>query len=527
MRIGIDFGTTFSLSACLAVGVPTPLLKDNLSIPSVFYYDSNAGVLTGQSAENAGESINNVKNMKREIKMDIKSSTTNFIADGRTFTNKQIVGYILKEVVETANELIKENALVDDGNNEVIISIPAKFGLREMEFIRDAAQIKKEDGGPGLNNVAFIREPVAAALAYFNAVSLSDNTNILVYDLGGGTCDVAVVTSKNSRKEQYEVVDYGMLRTGGRLWDEELVKYAISQLQPLCPNTQLDGSTPQAFHYREEIRKKAEKIKRLLSTSSNAYLRVVIDAAIKEILITREKFEELTAHLINQTMDLVKKVVAAVKQKDPSLKIDYIVCVGGSSNMPQVEAKIKEMFSDMPQENIRKFKPGEAIALGAAIYSKYVTSDDLNNNPETIHVQNIASFSYGARYIQNYEKYKDKNRHRIFNIIKKGELLPAQGKSTCCALEGRDGIVSQHIHMFEADNEYNRDEPYLPELGKHIGVVEVSGIPNLEEGDDFITTMKISPSGLMTVTAIHVKSQKEGTVEIKLRGFGDDDDDDD
>ena len=172
---------------------------EKYGVPSLFYYDESDGVLIGEEAEEAGQG-NQAKNLKREIKLELNST---FIADGKLFSAKEIVGYILDYLKEWSLQVAKTK-LIDEPLEGVVISVPAAFEHNEKAFIRKAAEIANSKGGPGLKVLGLIKEPVAAALAYF------DNTKILVYDLGGGTCDIAIVKSDEYAVEKYTVIDSDM-----------------------------------------------------------------------------------------------------------------------------------------------------------------------------------------------------------------------------------------------------------------------------------------------------------------------------
>lgn len=224
MKIGIDFGTSFSLPATSYLDQNVILLPGGkYGIPSVFYYSDWDGVLIGEEAERAGQG-SEARNMKREIKLELNSS---FTADGKTFSAKQIVGYILNFIKENAIATAKEK-LINDNLEGVVISVPAAFKHNEKALIKEAAEIPASQGGPQLKVLGFIKEPVAAALSYFKT-SLSDKTKVLVYDLGGGTCDIAIVEANSSLKEKYTVVDSDMLRLGGKNWDAKLESYMIHE----------------------------------------------------------------------------------------------------------------------------------------------------------------------------------------------------------------------------------------------------------------------------------------------------------
>ena len=211
MKIGIDFGTSFSLPAIYYLGTQKMLLPaGKYGIPSVFYYDSWDGVVIGEEAEDLGQG-ENARNLRREIKLDLNSS---FSANGRTFTAKEIVGYILKYVKDIALNTASEN-LINETLDGVVLSVPANFSHNEKQIIKEAAEIPEQNGGPGLRVLGLIKEPVAAALSYFEE-PLSDGTRILVYDLGGGTCDVAIVEANSSLVEKYDVKATETVRRGGK-----------------------------------------------------------------------------------------------------------------------------------------------------------------------------------------------------------------------------------------------------------------------------------------------------------------------
>ena len=177
MKIGIDFGTSFSLPAVPYLDTNIVLLPSGkYGIPSVFYYDEWEGVLVGEDAENAGQG-EEAKNLKREIKLELNS---NFVADGRSFSAKQIVGYILNNVKENALSAAKAKLMNEDLEG-VVISVPAAFSHNEKEFIKQAAEIPASQGGPGLNVLGFIAIPVSALGLVFKLFSYSAKL-ILVRD---------------------------------------------------------------------------------------------------------------------------------------------------------------------------------------------------------------------------------------------------------------------------------------------------------------------------------------------------------
>lgn len=402
MKIGIDFGTSFSLPAVPYLDTNIILLPSGkYGIPSVFYYDEWEGVLVGEDAENAGQG-EEAKNLKREIKLELNS---NFVADGRSFSAKQIVGYILNNVKENALAAAKAK-LINDDLEGVVISVPAAFSHNEKEFIKQAAELPVSQGGPGLNVLGVIKEPVAAALAYFKT-SLADKTRILIYDLGGGTCDVAIVEANSAINEKYTVIDSDMKRIGGKDWDSRLEDYICREVEK-----QSGLSIANNPGYKEKIKRAAISTKHSFSEKvgesyrDRVRARVEVNGKSYNVPITKVMFDELTMGLLNQTIQMACELV----YRNNAYPIDKVVCVGGSSNMPQVMEGLKKAF---PGKEIQIYEPEKAIAIGAGIYAQFCDGKDS-------FLSDIASFSYGIKCWKNDEHKEE----IIVNLIKMGDRLP-------------------------------------------------------------------------------------------------------
>ena len=487
MKIGIDFGTTFSLPAVYVNGNVSVLLPGGAyGIPSVFYRDAKVGVLIGKPAENRGRL--KPKNVVRNIKMLISdTSTTSIRLDGRNFTKKEIVGSIINEVIKIAREEMERKQLASTDVEGVVISVPAAFDIRELDFIKKAAEIYANTKVLG-----FIREPVAAAISYFNAPSAEDEKTVLVYDLGGGTCDVAIVRSDKNSAEWYTVLASDMRRIGGRDWDKVLVE--LIKVKCRAENANIEFSAKD----EEKIRLEALNVKHNLSRLESVSSEVEVDGEVYDFDITREEFEKKSSELLMSTLNMVD----SLKNKFGG-KIDYIVCVGGSSNMPQVKAAFNEKY---PHIELKLFEPEKAIAFGAAIYANHLTEEN--------YLRDICKFSYGARYIENYDKYKDLNRKIICNIIYKDDALPASGKSTSFNID--DGTTSTYIAIYESEC---KDDRYQPENGKCIGEIRLTGLKDSRKGDATLLTMTIDRSGLMHLKAVDKRTKKSVEADIQLDDY--------
>ena len=457
MRIGIDFGTTFSLPAGMINGAPVTLLPGGeYGIPSVFYYDEYAP-----------------QNAVRNIKMEISEHTGNFELDGRTFTKKEIVRHILKEVATTARNETERRQLTSQSIEGAVITVPAKFQMPEMNFIKEVA----EDSG--IKVLGIIPEPVAAAIAYFKAPNAEDKKTIMVYDLGGGTCDVAIVRADKNAEHWYTVIDSNMRRIGGRNWDKNVVEVIKKECRKKNPNVTFDDEA------EGRIYKAAVTVKENLSTLEKAQARVNIKGRTYTCMITREEFEQATKELMQTILKMVREMV-----QNCSSKIDYIVCVGGSSNMPQVKQMLQK---DNPDIEIKLYEPEKAIAFGATIYAENLFTDNF--------LRDICRFSYGARYVEDYDKYHDLDRLRVYNIIYRDTPLPASGKSSSYKIHDGD---QTYIAIYESDC---KDYQYLPENGTQIGEIRIEGVHDAKKDDETKLTMTIEKNGLMTLKAVDQRTQ--------------------
>lgn len=480
MFLGIDFGTSFSQVSTMYLDQPLLLLNPGeYGIPSAFYYDRDCGILIGQDALDAGQG-EAAANLVTEVKMAILSGKS-FVLDGKTFSAKDIIKEIYKTLILKAVQVAKKRS-INTNIEGVVISVPAKFGMQERGLIAEAARECLETTQVPIR--AIIKEPVAAAISYYNT-ELEDNKYILVYDLGGGTCDVALVRSDSSSAEHYTVVDSDMVRLGGRNWDEELVKY-ITQIIENKSGISIKGNVG----YEEKIRRTAITVKHDLSdpTKSRSIARVELNGRIYTTPISKTVFDEITAHLLRQTLDCLQDVY---DKHSTSCKIDEIICVGGSSNMLQVEEGLLKRF---PKCKIRLYEPEHAVVNGATIYA---------NMPQINVLKDVASFSYGTDCTTHYG-YPD-NKEIVSNIIIKGARLPVtQSKNFYTVKEGQE-IVPFCIYESEyTDDEYDIEIPDK----RFVGTVELKLPPNSPKGLELRCQLSLNAEGMLEVTASEPSGNK-------------------
>lgn len=480
MFLGIDFGTSFSQISTIYLGKPLLLLNPGeYGIPSEFYYDRDCGILVGQEALDAGQGYA-AENLISEVKMAILSGKS-FTLDGRTFTAKKIVKEIYKALVLKAVQVAEKRSIntVIEG---VVISIPAKFGMQERYLITEAAKECLESSK--LSIKAIIKEPVAAAIAYYNT-ELENNKHILVYDLGGGTCDVALVKSDSSVAERYTVVDSDMVRLGGRNWDEELAKH-ITQIVENESGIKICGNVG----FEEKIRRTAISVKLNLSDPSKekSIARVELNGRIYATSVSRAGFDEITAHLLQQTFDCLQ---AVYDRNASSCKIDEIICVGGSSNMLQVKEGLSRRF---PQCQIRLYEPEHAVVNGAAIYA---------NMPQKENLIDVASFSYGTKVNTCYES--PNNKIIISNIVKQGARLPAVCSKNYTPIKDGQSFVNFDIYESEC-----RDEEFDFSVSdkRLVGTVTLALPPNSPKTLSLRCQFSLNAEGILDVEASEPSGKK-------------------
>lgn len=246
----------------------------------------------------------------------------------------------------------------------------------------------------------------------------------------------------------------------------EIIKCKCREVEPNIEFSKRD---------EEKIRKTAVEVKHTLSTLEKVIGEVEVEGKVYDFEITCQEFEKHSAELLQATL----KMVANLKEKFGG-EIDYIVCIGGAYNMPQVQAAFQ---SEYPDIELKIFNPEKVIAFGAAIYAEHLNEEN--------YLRDICKFSYVAKYVENFEKYHDWNRLRIWNIIYKDEILSASEESTSNKIE--DGQKNIRISIYESEC---TDEVYLPEDGKYIGEIRINDLDDTRKGDETLLTMTIDKSGL-------------------------------
>ena len=344
--IGIDLGTTNSCVAVMEGGEPTVITNQEgaRTTPSVVGFAKNGERLVGQLAKRQAVSNpeNTIISIKRHMGTDYKVTV-----EDKSYTPQEISAMILQKIKADAEAYLGEPV------KQAVITVPAYFTDSQRQATKDAGAIA------GLEVLRIINEPTAAALAY--GVDKEEDGKVLVFDLGGGTFDVSILELGDG---VFEVLaTSGNNHLGGDDFDQRIMNYLIEEFKK---ESGIDLSNDKLADQR--LKEAAEKAKIELSgvASTNINLPFITADATGpkhlDVILTRAKFEELTADLVEATIEPTRKAMqdAGLSASD----IDKVLLVGGSSRIPAVQEAIKKVLGKEPTKNVN---PDECVAIGAAI----------------------------------------------------------------------------------------------------------------------------------------------------------------
>jgi molecular chaperone DnaK (HSP70) len=366
---GIDLGTTYSVVGYIDETSRAAVTRNSYgddTTPSVVYFENEDNVVVGKVAkESAGLYPDQVVSLIKREMGDRDYRRTFF---GKEYTPPSISALILGALAKDAAADARRAV------SEVVITVPAYFGLLEKDATRQAGEIA------GLKVIGIVPEPVAAAMHY-GVTGSADGTTFLVYDLGGGTFDISLIRMTEDSVEVLAVG--GDHRLGGADWDEKLFDYIVEQTIAQCGDESLRDDEAML----QELRTLAEKTKQDLSTAENKTLIVRYTGIAAKITVARKQFEEMTAELLDETIRITARTLDEVEERHPGIRkqISEFLLVGGSSWMPAVSERLKREFGWAPKLT----DPDLAIAKGAALYAagqtvRYVepSADDDQRQPE-------------------------------------------------------------------------------------------------------------------------------------------------
>lgn len=411
---GIDLGTT---NSCIAVigedGLPQVIknLDDEFTTPSVVCYEDDGECYVGVEAKR-GMNVEYDRTVAF-IKREMSNEKYNRKIDDIEITPVRTSALILKKVVDDANEQRRMEGLPEI--HKAVVTVPAYFGNMECELTKQAGQIA------GLEVLDLLNEPTAAALSY--GVKGLEGKTFMIYDLGGGTFDVSIMRMKNGVLDT--LATDGDQHLGGIDWDIALLDYLLmsNDLGITYEDIKKESDTGNMLN-------QVEICKKNLSKSDKAPYKFKYNR--KQITgdISRSVFEELTEDLLERTIDIIHH--AQKISREPDVKIDEIILVGGSSYMPMVKKRLQKEFScPIRLDNL---EPDRAVAKGAAIHAANI----LGSTKSKVKIgTDLASRSYGVRCISPEGKL------HVWNIIKRTDDLVYEGKYSgfCTSDDNQTSVI--------------------------------------------------------------------------------------
>ena len=468
--IGIDLGTTNSCVAVMegseTVVIPNP--EGNRTTPSVVAFTKDGERLIGQVAKR--QAVTNpdgtVQSIKREMGSDYKVNI-----QGKSYTPQEISAMILSKLKSDAEAYLGQSV------TQAVITVPAYFTDSQRQATKDAGKIA------GLEVLRIVNEPTAASLAY--GLDKETDQKILVFDLGGGTFDVSILDISDGVFEVLATA--GNNRLGGDDFDNKIVDYLADTFKA-SDGVDLRGDRMAM----QRLREAAEKSKIELSgvTSSNINLAYITADATgpkhMDITLTRAKFDELTADLVQKTMDPVKRALSDAKLSTND--IDKILLVGGSTRIPAVQDAVKNYFGKEPFKGIN---PDECVAIGAAIQAAVLTGD-----VKGLVLLDVTPLSLGIE-----------TEGGIFTkMIERNTTIPA--KKSMVFSTAANNQTQVDVHVLQGEREI---AAYNKSLGNFIldGIAPAPrGVPQIE------VTFDIDANGIVNVSAKDKGTGREQKITI-------------
>nr|WP_062331957.1 Hsp70 family protein [Herbidospora sakaeratensis] len=511
---GIDLGTTYSCIAYVDDSGRAVIAKNAVgedTTPSVVYFETADNVVVGPEAKRSAlldpdRVVSLVKrSMGQRLDLDF---------DGARHTPESVSAIILRELARAAAEQTRLEV------RDVVITVPAHFGVAEREATRNAGKIA------GLNVLNLVPEPVAAALHY-EAITGAGNRTIFVYDLGGGTFDTTVLRIDGT--EISVVCTDGDHRLGGADWDARIVDHLLSEFMDANPESAADGSED----FLQGLAIAAEEMKKGLSSARSRRHHVRFDGEAARVELSREEFEELTADLLERTFEITRRTVGLAAERGVTV-FDDVLLVGGAGRMPAVAAGLREQFGF----EAKLHDPDLAVAKGAARFALIesvkvrLPGEDASDNAVVSQVADqlgldeaevrmlarkrittVVPRAFGVKVLKSGPG--EAEIHQIAHVLQANTPLPA------------------HLVPHRFRTVYPDQTAILVEIWEQAGAVAsaelpdntkiaeglVSGFPPLPEHSPLNVTFSMDELGTLRVHAVELTTGKDLRLEVRIEGL--------
>ena len=469
--IGIDLGTTNSVVAVMEGGEPIiiPNAEGNRTTPSVVAFTKDGERLVGETAKR--QAITNTERTIQSIKRKMGSDYKKEI-DGKNYTPQEISAMILQKLKTDAESYLGEKV------TDAVITVPAYFTDAQRQATKDAGQIA------GLNVKRIINEPTAAALAY-GMDKTEGHHKIMVFDLGGGTFDVSILELGDG---VFEVLSTrGNNTLGGDDFDDILIKYINDQFKKEN-GVDLTADKMSLQRLKEAAEKAKKELSSVMSTSINLPFITATAAGPLHLNmdITRAKFDELTAPLVEKSLEPVRLAL-----KDAGLQasdVEKIILVGGSTRIPAVQDAVKKLTGKEPQKDIN---PDECVAIGAALQGGV-----LSGEVKDLLLLDVTPLSLGIETLGGVTT----------RLIERNTTIPT--KKSQVFTTAADNQTSVDIHVLQGERQMSNDNTTL-------GRFQLTGIPSAQRGVPQIeVTFDIDANGIVNVSAKDLGTGKEQRITI-------------